>query len=260
MYNKVRPPPLASSDEEGVSNDLHETLVATTNRSRPLKYYWDQLLASWKSNGKPPSNPWGWPEHVHPDDLAEHPNRIIKIGQEQEYAFCTNFVKTSKYEVWDFPGKFLFEEFDPRTKIANCYFLAISMLQCAPPITNTAGIPTTLIPLLFIIFVDATFQLLEDAARHRADTKENSSPAYKYNPHSGRFEECKWFEIAVGDCIRIDTRAQVPADVVILAVAEKTEPPQGLCYVETKSLDGETNLKIRQALPKTMAKVFLWSR
>ena len=147
------------------------------------------------------------------------------------------------------------EEFDPATKVANCYFLMISALQCIGPISNTAGIPTTLIPLLFIIVVDATFQLLEDSSRHRADTRENSSTAYKYNPTSASFEECLWYEVEVGDFIRIDTRASVPADVIILSVAEKTEPPQGLCFVETKSLDGETNLKIRSALPGTLAKV-----
>lgn len=27
--------------------------------------------------------------------------------------------------------------------------------------------------------------------------------------------------------------------------------PQGMCYIETMNLDGETNLKIRQGLPET---------
>ena len=157
--------------------------------------------------------------------------------------------------MWDFLGKFLMEEFDPTTKVANCYFLMIACLQCITQISNTGGIPTTLIPLLFIIFVDATFQLLEDASRHRADKRENASVAYRYDPASRQFVSCKWFEISVGDYIRIDTRAMVPADVIILGVAEKTEPPQGICYVETKSLDGETNLKVKTALPCTMAKV-----
>ena len=35
---------------------------------------------------------------------------------------------------------------------------------------------------------------------------------------------------------------QVPADIVIVS----TSDPDGACYIETKNLDGETNLKVRQ--------------
>lgn len=38
----------------------------------------------------------------------------------------------------------------------------------------------------------------------------------------------------------------MPADVVLLAVHEPDPThPDGVCYLETKSLDGETNLKLR---------------
>jgi hypothetical protein len=37
-----------------------------------------------------------------------------------------------------------------------------------------------------------------------------------------------------------DTRGQVPADIIVLA----TSDPDGNCYLETKNLDGETNLKV----------------
>lgn len=51
-------------------------------------------------------------------------------------------------------------------------------------------------------------------------------------------------------------RETIPADVLVLSVCEKPGlPPQGLCYVETKSLDGETNLKIKNAMPNTFASV-----
>lgn len=60
----------------------------------------------------------------------------------------------------------------------------------------------------------------------------------------GRFKKDYWKSVQVGDFVRIYNEDQIPADVVILS----TSDPDGACYVETKNLDGETNLKVRQAL------------
>ena len=59
-----------------------------------------------------------------------------------------------------------------------------------------------------------------------------------------RFKKDYWKSVQVGDFVRIYNEDQIPADVVILS----TSDPDGACYVETKNLDGETNLKVRQAL------------
>jgi phospholipid-translocating ATPase len=59
-----------------------------------------------------------------------------------------------------------------------------------------------------------------------------------------RFHQDYWKNVQVGDFIRIYNDDQIPADVVILS----TSDPDGACYVETKNLDGETNLKVRHAL------------
>ena len=40
-------------------------------------------------------------------------------------------VRTAKYEYYDFLPKFLWEEFNPATKIANVYFLFIAALQAS---------------------------------------------------------------------------------------------------------------------------------
>lgn len=58
------------------------------------------------------------------------------------------------------------------------------------------------------------------------------------------FKKDYWKNVQVGDFVRIYNEDQIPADVVILS----TSDPDGACYVETKNLDGETNLKVRQAL------------
>ena len=47
----------------------------------------------------------------------------------------------------------------------------------------------------------------------------------------------------VGDIIMIKSEEFIPADVLILNTSDK----KGICYVETKGLDGETNLKLKNA-------------
>jgi hypothetical protein len=44
--------------------------------------------------------------------------------------------------------------------------------------------------------------------------------------------------------LQVENRHTLPADVVVLSVAEKTEIPHGICYVETKSLDGGNVLSL----------------
>nr|UJH94547.1 Dnf1 [Starmerella bombicola] len=59
-----------------------------------------------------------------------------------------------------------------------------------------------------------------------------------------RFKPDFWKNVKVGDFVRVRSDQEIPADLVILSTSEE----DGACYVETKNLDGETNLKIRQAL------------
>ncbi|KAJ2358950.1 aminophospholipid translocase, partial [Coemansia sp. RSA 2611] len=61
------------------------------------------------------------------------------------------------------------------------------------------------------------------------------------------FEEKSWRDVEVGDILRIQNKEALPADVVIISSSE----PEGMCYIETSNLDGETNLKVKQALPET---------
>jgi phospholipid-translocating ATPase len=59
-----------------------------------------------------------------------------------------------------------------------------------------------------------------------------------------KFHRSAWKDLQVGDFVRIYNDDELPADVVILA----TSDPEGACYIETKNLDGETNLKYRTSL------------
>ena len=165
-------------------------------------------------------------------------------------AFCSNVVVTSKYSALGFLPKFLYESF---RLVANGFFLVVSALQCVPSISNTGGIPTTAPVLLFILMVDAVFAVLEDLGRHRADALANATACHIFDPKSGSFVDRHWRDLRVGQVVKIRNRETVPADVLLLSVCEQDKRnPTGVCYVETKSLDGETNLKQRQSPQQTM--------
>ncbi|KAF9002486.1 hypothetical protein BDQ17DRAFT_1409499 [Cyathus striatus] len=71
----------------------------------------------------------------------------------------------------------------------------------------------------------------------------------KHTSGSSTWERTLWKKLEVGDIVLLRDNDQVPADIVVLA----TSDPEGVCYLETKNLDGETNLKPRKALKATSA-------
>lgn len=67
-----------------------------------------------------------------------------------------------------------------------------------------------------------------------------------YHPRSKTlaFEKKSWKEVKVGDILRVQNNEEIPADLLILSSSDD----DNCCFVETKNLDGETNLKVKQAL------------
>jgi len=63
-------------------------------------------------------------------------------------------------------------------------------------------------------------------------------------PETARFKKEYWKSVQVGDFVRLYNEEEIPADIIVLSTSDS----DGACYVETKNLDGETNLKVRQAL------------
>ncbi|KAG1731761.1 hypothetical protein EDB19DRAFT_1736425 [Suillus lakei] len=64
---------------------------------------------------------------------------------------------------------------------------------------------------------------------------------------TARWERTLWKKLEVGDIVLLREDEQVPADIVVLSTSDS----DGLCYLETKNLDGETNLKVRKAVQAT---------
>ena len=154
---------------------------------------------------KPPSLPPNWPNPSEAD-LAQRPHRKIVVRGPQDYVFASNFIKTSKYTRGTFLPKFLAQEFHPRKKMANVYFFLVACMQMIPVITNTAGIPTVLLPLSFVVVVDAVFAALEDYARHQADDRANASQTLGYNESTQEFDAINWSSVQVGMFIKVKNR------------------------------------------------------
>jgi phospholipid-transporting ATPase len=170
--------------------------------------------------------------------------RMIALNNPQAnsgHGWVDNHVSTAKYNVATFLPKFFYEQF---SKVANLFFLFTAILQQVPNVSPTNRY-TTIVPLAIVLMVSAIKELYEDWKRKTADQSLNHAKARVLKGSS--FTETRWINVAVGDIVRVESEEPFPADLVLLASSE----PEGLCYIETANLDGETNLKIKQAVPET---------
>ncbi|XP_069069201.1 phospholipid-transporting ATPase IF isoform X2 [Pleurodeles waltl] len=167
-------------------------------------------------------------------------NRFPQHGHYTPQKFADNRIISSKYTVWNFVPKNLFEQF---RRIANFYFLIIFLVQL---MIDTPTSPVTSgLPLFFVITVTAIKQGYEDWLRHKADNEVNGAPVYVVR--SGGLVKTRSKNIRVGDIVRVAKDETFPADLVLLS----SERVDGSCHVTTASLDGETNLKTHFAVPET---------
>ncbi|XP_045492723.1 probable phospholipid-transporting ATPase IA isoform X3 [Colias croceus] len=176
------------------------------------------------------------------DGAADEQNRVIFINRLQPQKFVSNRISTAKYSLPSFVPLFLFEQF---RRYSNCFFLLIALLQQIPDVSPT-GRWTTLTPLILILTVSAIKEIVEDFKRHRADEETNRRKVDVLG-EGGAWRSIRWERLQVGDVCRVTNNQFFPADLVLLASSE----PQGIAFIETSNLDGETNLKTRQAHPDT---------
>ncbi|XP_037350503.1 phospholipid-transporting ATPase FetA-like isoform X2 [Talpa occidentalis] len=157
------------------------------------------------------------------------------------FDYPDNSIKTSKYNVLNFLPLNLFEQFQ---RLANAYFLILLILQLIPQISSLAWY-TTVVPLIVVLSITAVKDASDDLKRHKNDNQVNNKSVLVLT--NGRMQKNKWMNIQVGDIIKIENNQPVPADILLLSSSE----PYSLTYIETAELDGETNLKVKQALSVT---------
>ncbi|KAK2613291.1 hypothetical protein N8I77_000212 [Diaporthe amygdali] len=192
--------------------------------------------------------------------IGEEPLMDERTGR----PYISNRIRTSRYTIWNFVPRQLIYQF---SRLANMYFLIIAILQMIPGFSTT-GRFTTLIPLLIFVALTIAKEGYDDWKRYTLDKAENASkvtilrtehdattsrqhgkrpsvadsqlalsPSSDQRGFSAPWKTTRWGDLKVGDIVRLLGDEQVPADIVLLHADES------VAYVDTRALDGETNLK-----------------
>ncbi|KAG5313503.1 AT10A ATPase, partial [Acromyrmex insinuator] len=172
------------------------------------------------------------PNHLVPPKTPkrQHPN-----GDRMD-----NRVRTTKYTALSFLPRNLLEQFH---RVANLYFIFIVLLNWVPAI-NAFGKEIAMIPVVFVLGVTALKDFFEDHRRLASDRRVNNSTCRVYVREGDRYMKVTWKDVKVGDLVHLSNNELVPADLLLL----RSSDPQGLAYLDTCNLDGESNLKQRQVV------------
>lgn len=210
--------------------------------------------------------------HVPLNPDGDGPNGLVDERSGKPYA--SNFIRSSRYTVWDFVPKQLIFQF---SKLGHFYFLVIGILQMIPGL-STIGRWTTIVPLAVFVCLSMAKEGYDDYRRYLLDRGENRSFASvlrrgaseksikaarraqikkqkKHGADAGHFAmedddgsdwmTLLWEDVQVGDVVRLRRDQGIPADIALLSATG----PSGIAYIDTMALDGETNLKGKQACP-----------
>ena len=176
----------------------------------------------------------------------------------------SNRIESSKYTWFNIIPKILLEQF---SNVGNVYFLVLAIIQLIPNISNSGSTPINFVPLTIVVLVNGLKDAIEDYKRKKADYAENNTKAKvliynnknsetnyknskkitKKKPNSvdnEGFTTTEWKRIKPGEIVKINKNETFPADLLLIYSSN----PKGVAYVETKSLDGETNLKLKESV------------
>ncbi|KAI6135297.1 hypothetical protein EV401DRAFT_1899144 [Pisolithus croceorrhizus] len=174
----------------------------------------------------------------------------FRPGDRFQTHFPPNMVRNQKYNLFTFFPFVLYEQFK---FFFNLYFLLVALSQFIPAL-KIGFIFTYVAPLAFVLCVTMGKEAYDDYKRHLRDREANSQkylilvPPLSHNPDSGpHTRSVPSSTLRVGDLVMLEKNQRVPADMVLL----RTSDPSGTCFIRTDQLDGETDWKLRVAVPTT---------
>lgn len=155
--------------------------------------------------------------------------------------YPVNIVKNQRFNFVTFLPIVLYEQFK---FFSNMYFLLVALSQFIPALV-IGYIITYFGPLCFVLACTLSKEAFDDYKRWQRDTEANSQ-LYEKLTIFGR-ATVPSSKLEVGDFIYLEKNQRVPADCLLL----RTTDTSGSCFLRTDQLDGETDWKLRLALPFT---------
>ncbi|KAK0175080.1 hypothetical protein PV327_008862 [Microctonus hyperodae] len=183
---------------------------------------------------------WMWRRCCKP---REYRARTIYIGKPMHEKFPTNVIRNQKYNIITFLPLVLYQQFK---FFLNLCFLIMACSQFIPDI-RVGYLYTYWGPLCFVLTVTICREAVDDFRRYKRDKEVNGQKYYRLVRGSETPELVSSSKLKVGDMIIVEKGQRVPADLVLLRTTEKS----GACFVRTDQLDGETDWKLRLAVPAT---------
>ena len=154
-----------------------------------------------------------------------------------ELGFKNNTISTTKYNAITFLPKALLYQF---IRLANIYFVFIAVIQSIP-IISPLGAATAIAPLVFVLTVSLIREAVEDLKRRRLDNEQNSNEVETYK--NGEWVKIQSGNLRMGEIIRVKKDGVFPSDLMLI----DSNLQDGVCFIETGTLDGEKTLKIKNA-------------
>ena len=158
-------------------------------------------------------------------------------GNKEELFFKDNKISTTKYNCITFLPKALMLQF---IRLANVYFVFIAIIQSIP-IISPLGAATAIAPVVFVLSVSLIREAIEDLHRAKLDKEQNSDEIETYRDNC--WEIIKSGNLEMGEIVQVKNEGIFPADLMLI----ESNLPDGICYIETGTLDGEKTLKIKSA-------------
>jgi phospholipid-translocating ATPase len=182
----------------------------------------------------------------------------LPVSEKFQARYPPNIVRNQKYNIFTFLPIVFYEQFK---FFFNLYFLLVALSQFIPAL-KIGFILTYIAPLAFVLCVTMGKEVFDDYKRNLRDREANSQKYLILDPPSttdrssaldstyidahANTRAVPSSSLRVGDLIRLEKNQRVPADLVLL----HTSDAAGTCFIRTDQLDGETDWKLRVAVPE----------